>query len=490
MAYRSGMFNSVGGDRKYQALHFAEYFATFIGNGVFPNPSNGLQVYAKENMTVTIKPGKAWINGYYFVNDSDCDLALDISDGVLNRIDRIVLRFDTATRQIVPSVRKGAFSASPVAPAIQRDADGYEISLAQITVTKGTLAINQGAILDERLNNNVCGIVHGIVDQVDTTTLFNQYKAWLDSQIKLYENDLLAWTTDKKQEFEEWKVLRENDFNTWQMQEQQDFNDWFATIQGILDGDVATMLTGKVTNIEQKQAELADDLSEHALEETAHGIGDKTQLLTIEKTTLVGAVNELFTDVSDGKSLIANAITGKNGTANGSDSFSALASAISNIGGGVKSVQRGEITLKEKNSVTVNINRIVANNSFVKVSTKNVSDYSSKSTVRAKINGDSSVKIDCYAYPSATYPLNIIWEVIEFEKVKNKQSGETNNTIVDISKINPSKSFLAVSATTTSSYNSYADLVFYGGIINNTQLEFGSPTFGTATYSWQLLEFD
>ena len=31
----SSFFNSVGGDRKYKAEDWAEYFGSFIGNGVF-----------------------------------------------------------------------------------------------------------------------------------------------------------------------------------------------------------------------------------------------------------------------------------------------------------------------------------------------------------------------------------------------------------------------------------------------------------------------
>lgn len=323
MAYRSGMFNSVGGDRKYQALHFAEYFATFIGNGVFPNPSNGLQVYAKENMTVTVKPGKAWINGYYFVNDSDCDLALDISDGVLNRIDRIVLRFDTATRQIVPSVKKGAFSASPIVPTVQRDADGYEISLAQIKIVKGALTIGQGAILDERLDKTVCGIVHGTVDQVDTTTIFNQYQAWF--------NETTSGT--------------ETEIKTWKEAQYQNFADWFATIQGILEGDVAVNLAGMIST-------LTHEVNTHKNDDTAHGIGDKTQLLTAEKSSIVGAMNELFTNADDGKTAIANAIVGKGGNVINTDSFEILANAIESLPDGVKKAV-GEVTLPNSNTPAI-----------------------------------------------------------------------------------------------------------------------------------------
>lgn len=65
-------------------------------------------------------------------------------------------------------------------------------------------------------------------------------------------------------------------------------------------------------------------------------VGDKDELLTDDKSTLVAAVNELFTDVSNGKDLIASAITDKGVPASGSDTFPALAGKIEDIpvGGG------------------------------------------------------------------------------------------------------------------------------------------------------------
>lgn len=206
MAIKSGMFNSVNGDRKYKAEDFAAYFAMFIANGVFPNPSNGFQVMANGNMTVTLKAGKAWIFGYYCTNDSDYNLTIDVADGVLKRIDRIVLRLNYLNREITPVVKKGTFASSPVAPTLQRDADAYEIALADILVGNGVISITQANITDVRLNTSLCGIVHGIVDQVDTTTLFNQYQSW----------------------FDEWSVEQEVEFDAW-----------FQSIKDNLSGDVA-----------------------------------------------------------------------------------------------------------------------------------------------------------------------------------------------------------------------------------------------------------
>ena len=62
-------------------------------------------------------------------------------------------------------------------------------------------------------------------------------------------------------------------------------------------------------------------------------------------TNVEGALAELFQSVSDGKGEIATAITGKGGTADGSDTFTELASAITTLpsGGGVPFYSLGDI---------------------------------------------------------------------------------------------------------------------------------------------------
>lgn len=217
MAIFSGLFNSINGDRKYNATWFARYFATFIGNGVFPNPSTGLQVVESVNMTTIVKPGDGWINGYFIVNDSDLILSHDNADGVLKRIDRVVMQLDYSGRVINILIKKGAFASSPVAPAIQRDPDYHELVLADVLIRAGTTSITQSDITDQRLNSALCGIVHGVVDQVDTTTIFNQYQSW----------------------YEQMTGVKLDEYDAWFTQHQQEFDDWFVSIQNILDTNVA-----------------------------------------------------------------------------------------------------------------------------------------------------------------------------------------------------------------------------------------------------------
>lgn len=183
MAEQSGFFDAhlTGGtyDRVYLASSFARYFASFIGNGVFADKAAGLMVYQTNPSAMGVKvfPGQAWINGYWYENDSEFSLPIDIADGVLNRIDLVVLRWGTVERSINLVVKKGTPASNAVAPVVQRDSDYYELKLAEIHVTAGSTSITQANIVDTRADTNTCGWVTGVIKQVDTAELFAQWQA-------------------------------------------------------------------------------------------------------------------------------------------------------------------------------------------------------------------------------------------------------------------------------------------------------------------------
>lgn len=241
MAEKSSFFTSLNGDRRYKASDFAEYFKTFIGNGVFPNPSTNLQVVANGDMTLTLSPGYAWLNGYMYSNTDDLVLTIDHADSALKRIDRVVIRCDYVNREIRSYVKKGIFATNPMVPNLERGANAYEISVADIQVDNGVINISQSDITDTRLNSGLCGIVTQTVETIDTTTLFNQIEAYRQE----FESNLEVWRAQEEQEQETW-------FNNTSNQLLTDFNTWFDTIKGILDGDVAGNLANRILELENK----------------------------------------------------------------------------------------------------------------------------------------------------------------------------------------------------------------------------------------------
>ena len=246
MAEKSSFFNAVINDgipdRTYKAEEFARYFSSFIGNGVFPNPSTNLQVIALDNnMNIRVKSGLAWVNGYMYENTDDLILTLDNADGALKRIDRVVIRLDFVNREITCKVKKGAFASIPTAQVLQRDADAYELCVAEITINNGAINISQSNITDTRLNSELCGIVTQTVKNIDTTTLYNQLEVWKLEEIQRFN----AWRNTQETIHSEWYSTTTNQLTV-------DFQTWFDTIKGVLDGDIAGNLANRILELENK----------------------------------------------------------------------------------------------------------------------------------------------------------------------------------------------------------------------------------------------
>lgn len=183
MAQRSSFFNSVGGDRKYSAENWAEYFGSLVGNGYFAGDSTALQVIPGTGMSVVVKAGRAFINGYFYALDDDMTLELNTADGVLSRIDRVVVRLSHADRAIYVTVKRGMLASSPMAEELQRDDDAWELALADVLIGVGATAIAAGNITDHRMDSALCGPVAALVKQIDTTA-FTQHVAELIAQLE------------------------------------------------------------------------------------------------------------------------------------------------------------------------------------------------------------------------------------------------------------------------------------------------------------------
>lgn len=203
MAEWSGFFNAIKTgdtwDRVYLAEDLAAFFSPLIRDGVFAGKSDGLQVIPSQplGMSVQVSQGQAWIAGYSYINDAYLSIPIDPADGSLNRIDRIVIQWDNSERKISAVCKKGipAINANP--PSIQNDANIKELCIAEISVLAGLTSVREQHITDTRANTAICGWVTSLIDQVDTSTLFNQWKAAYTEQYKnneaYIEQQKAAW---------------------------------------------------------------------------------------------------------------------------------------------------------------------------------------------------------------------------------------------------------------------------------------------------------
>ena len=241
MAEQSFPFDSeiVNGvpDRGYVSEIFRRYFGAFIGNGIFPNPSEQLQVFAlsPEIMQIEIKTGMAFTEGAFYYNDDSLILPIAEADPVLNRIDAVVVQCDYLQRQVTCKVVTGVPATNPVHYTPVRNADFFELLLAEVYIPFASIAVTQSNITDYRLNSDVCGIVTGVLQQIDTTTVFNQYYAkWKEVQDWVEDNEATydAWYKAFKNSADLQLSNQQNTFEEFEFS----FNTWFTQVQAqILD---------------------------------------------------------------------------------------------------------------------------------------------------------------------------------------------------------------------------------------------------------------
>ena len=189
MAEYSGFFNAQlvneKYDRVYDAGNFAEYFSTFIGDGVFAEPSNQLKVVPKSGLTVTLKAGKAFIEGYWYKLDEDMDFKLSANSTSYPINDLIVISLNKSSRTIAAEKKENVSSMLPT-----NNGTVHELVVASISVGVGANTITESNITDRRANTSYCGFVTGTVEQIDIGELLTQFESQFDDWFKTIKGKL------------------------------------------------------------------------------------------------------------------------------------------------------------------------------------------------------------------------------------------------------------------------------------------------------------
>ena len=161
-------------------------------SGVFAGAQNAaVEAIGEAEMAVTVTDGTGWItgaggNGVVWWNETQTTTGeklrvdIDLADGILDRIDRIIVEWKTTNYADLPEIKvlKGTASSTPEAPALTNNSTVRQISLAKVSVAAGITAITAGMITDERLDPSVCGLVTDGL-QIDTTTINAQFSELL-----------------------------------------------------------------------------------------------------------------------------------------------------------------------------------------------------------------------------------------------------------------------------------------------------------------------
>ena len=168
----------------YSAEDVATYLCTRT-SGVYSKETN-FAVSITGTRQITVAPGLAWINYDDFKGVSVCSreenvLTVPEADNTLNRVDRVVLQFDTSENITAIKLKIGTPAVAAQPPDILQNHNQYELGLCTISVPAGSTAVTVADIYDTRADETVCGVMRDGVHGIPTGTLVQQWKAVIES---------------------------------------------------------------------------------------------------------------------------------------------------------------------------------------------------------------------------------------------------------------------------------------------------------------------
>lgn len=261
MSVSSGFFNSLNGDRKYNAAQMSSIFDGLIIDGVFASIGTAFAVKAAGGLTVNVGVGKAWFDHTWTVNDSILPMTAPEAEVLLDRIDAVVLEVNgmESIRENTIKFVKGNPSSAPSRPILTNEGNVHQYPLCYIYRKYGTAVINQ-ADITPMVGTESTPFVTGILQTIS-----------LDELLGKWQDELDRFTDARSQEVDDWIAQEENDFTTWfnemkadlqQEQtvldqwiasEQADFLAWYNQMKDQLSGDVAGNLQLEIDKEEVKR---------------------------------------------------------------------------------------------------------------------------------------------------------------------------------------------------------------------------------------------
>lgn len=199
MAITYGFFNSVDGDRKYNAEQMSKYFRGLVSDGVYESVSNKMQVKLMSGMQVGVQKGRALVDCKWIENDAVHPITINDAHALLDRYTAIVIRCNNIDRTIDIIAVDGEPASVPLYPDLAGGAEVKDLCLAMVYVKAGATSIAQQYIFDMR-GSELCPWVTGLVKQVDTSELFLQYQTAYEQQLATME----AWQERQKAQFDAW----------------------------------------------------------------------------------------------------------------------------------------------------------------------------------------------------------------------------------------------------------------------------------------------
>lgn len=261
MSVSSGFFNSLNGDRKYNAAQMSAIFDGLIIDGVFASIGTAFAVKAAGGLTVNVGVGKAWFDHTWTVNDSILPMTAPEAEVLLDRIDAVVLEVNgtESVRENTIKFVKGNPSSAPSRPTLTNEGNVHQYPLCYIYRKYGTAVINQ-ADITPMVGTESTPFVTGILQTISLNELLGKWQDELDRFTDARSQEVDDWIAQEESDFTTWfdkmkadLQQEQNVLDQWIASEQADFLAWYNQMKDQLSGDVAGNLQLEIDKEEVKR---------------------------------------------------------------------------------------------------------------------------------------------------------------------------------------------------------------------------------------------
>lgn len=261
MSVSSGFFNSLNGDRKYNAAQMSAIFDGLIIDGVFASIGTAFAVKAVGGLTVNVGIGKAWFDHTWTVNDSILPMTAPEAEVLLDRIDAVVLEVNgtESVRENTIKFVKGNPSSAPSRPTLTNEGNVHQYPLCYIYRKYGTAVINQ-ADITPMVGTESTPFVTGILQTISLDELLGKWQDELDRFTDARSQEVDDWIAQEESDFTAWFNKMKADLqqeqtvlDQWIASEQADFLAWYNQMKDQLSGDVAGNLQLEIDKEEVKR---------------------------------------------------------------------------------------------------------------------------------------------------------------------------------------------------------------------------------------------
>lgn len=197
MAVRYGYFNSVDGDRKYNAEDMTMYFKGLVSDGIYQTIGNMFAVTATSGLTVSIGTGRALVNMHWIECDAPFTITFDAASVSSDTYQLIVLRCNLADN--VRSVGVFTKTSSDGTISLTNNDTVTELCIARVRIRANASSISQSDIRDYR-GSSYCPWITGLIKQVDVSQLNAQFYKYYEEQTA----ELEAYMAQQKASFDSW----------------------------------------------------------------------------------------------------------------------------------------------------------------------------------------------------------------------------------------------------------------------------------------------